>query len=105
MKVRLRSLLVCSIASIALLSFTLIRDTGLKGTVAPAESAVNVWAISGTDSLKAQIAQGVFSFAGIKAGTYKVVVEAKAPYKNAEKEGVAVKEGEVTDLGTITLAQ
>jgi hypothetical protein len=105
MKIRLNSLLFLFGTCIILFAFTLIRATGIKGTVAPAESAGTIYAISGTDSLKAEASQGAFEFSDVKAGTYKVVVEAKAPYKNFEKEGVEVKEGEVTDLGTITLAQ
>lgn len=93
------------IASAALFSFTLLPGSGIKGTVAPAESAGTVYAITGTDTLKAEPAQGAFLFSDIKPGTYKVVVEAKDPYKPFEKEGIEVKDGEVVDLGAITLAQ
>ncbi|MBO9564933.1 MAG: carboxypeptidase regulatory-like domain-containing protein [Niastella sp.] len=93
------------ITSAALFSFTLRPGSGIKGTVAPAESAGTVYAISGTDTLKVEVAQGAFLFSDIKPGTYKVTVEAKAPYKNFSKEDIAVKDGEVVDLGAITLAQ
>ena len=48
---------------------------------------------------------GHFGHRYAQSGTYKVIVEANAPYKNASKEGVEVKEGEATDLGEIKLEQ
>lgn len=105
MKSTFKFLLLSLVVSTALFSFTLLAPAGIKGIVAPAESAGNVWAISGADTVKTQVAQGAFQFTDLKPGTYKVVVEAKAPYKSVAKENVAVKEGEVVDLGTITLAQ
>lgn len=93
------------VAVIALFSFALLPASGIKGTVTPAESAGDVWAISGTDSVKTPVAQGGFLFPDVKPGTYKIVVEAKAPYKNFVKEEVVVKEGEVVDLGAISLEQ
>lgn len=91
--------------AVALFSFSIMLASGIKGTVSPAEGAGDVWAISGTDSLKATPAEGAFQFNDVKAGTYKIVVEGKAPYKDFVKEGVEVKDGEVTDLGEITLGQ
>lgn len=105
MKHSLKFLPLFLLASAAFSAFTLMPGAGIKGTVTPAESAGTVLAISGTDTVKALPANGAFQLSDVKPGTYKVVVEAKAPYKNFEKEGVAVKEGEVVDLGTITLAQ
>jgi hypothetical protein len=105
MKSKLKFLPLFLIASAAFFSFALMPASGIKGTVTPPESAGTVLAINGTDTLKVQAAQGAFQFADVKPGTWKVVVEAKAPYKNFEKENVAVKEGEVVDLGTITLAK
>jgi hypothetical protein len=91
--------------AIALFSFVIDFASGIKGTISPAENAGTVWAIAGKDSLKATPVQGAFQINDLKAGTYKVVVEAKAPYKNFVKEGVAVKDGAVLDLGTITLSK
>lgn len=100
---KLRHLPFLMIPAIVLFSFSLL-SSGIKGTISPAENAGNVWAISGKDSLKTAPVQGVFQFSDVKPGTYKVVVEAKAPYKNFVKEGVEVKDG-VLDLGKITLNQ
>lgn len=90
---------------IALFSFSLHFAGGVKGTIAPAENAGDVWAILGNDSTKVTALQGSFQISDLKAGTYKIVVEGKAPYKNFVKEGVIVKDGETLDLGKITLNQ
>ena len=76
---------------------------GIKGKVTPPENAGTVWAITGTDTLKTAANEGAFEFADAKPCSYTIIVEAKAPYKNFVKEGVEVKEGEVVDLGSITL--
>ena len=93
------------VVAIALFSFTMNFASGIKGTVSPAESAGTVWAYSGSDSTSTQTNQGAFEFTGLTPGTYKIVVEAKAPYKNFVKENVAVADSAVVDLGTIQLEQ
>lgn len=97
----LLSLLMIPVIVLSSLAFKFA--SGIKGTINPAENAGNVWAISGNDSTKAAPVQGVFQINDLKAGAYKVVVEGKAPYKDFVKEGVVVKDGEVLDLGAITL--
>lgn len=93
------------VVAIALFSFTMKFAGGIKGTVSPAESAGTVWLYSGSDSTSAQTSQGAFEFPGLAAGNYKIVVEAKAPYKNYVKENIAVADSGVVDLGTIQLEQ
>ena len=83
---------------IALFSFTVQFAGGVKGTIDPAANAGDVWAIIGNDSTKVTPLQGVFQISDLKAGTYKIVIEGKAPYKNYVKEGVVVKDGESLDL-------
>jgi hypothetical protein len=39
----------------------------------------------------------------VKPGTYKVVVDAKEPYKDAAVDNVAVSDGAPADVGTIKL--
>lgn len=79
------------------------QTTGIHGTITPAESAKKVWAISGTDSVSVAPTTGSFNLE-VKAGTYKLVVEAAAPYKTATVESVVVEEGKSTDAGEIKLA-
>lgn len=99
------SLAALSVVAAGLFAFNAITNGSVKGTVNPADGAVRSWAINGTDTLKTDIASGAFEITDAKPGTYKVIIEAKAPYKNATKEGVEVKDGETTDLGEILLEQ
>ncbi|HTN08369.1 carboxypeptidase regulatory-like domain-containing protein [Agriterribacter sp.] len=99
------TLAALSIVAAGLFAFNVITNGSVKGTVKPADAAVRAWAISGTDTLKADIANGAFEITDAKPGTYKVIIEANAPYKNASKEGVEVKDGESTDVGEIALEQ
>ena len=99
------TLLALGIAVTGFFSFTNLAGGTIKGTVSPAEGAATAWAISGTDTLKDAIESGAFEIANAKAGTYTVIIEGKAPNKNASKEGVVVTEGNVTDVGEIKLPQ
>ena len=99
------TLAASGIVAAGLFAFNVITNGSVKGTVTPADAAVRALAISGADTLKADIANGAFEIGEAKPGTYQVIIEAKAPYKNAVKDGVEVKEGEATDLGEIKLEQ
>lgn len=103
MKSKFFTLSLLLVPVFALLSFSVKFAAVIKGTISPAENAVSVWAIIGNDSTKVTLVQGAFQLNDLKSGTYKIVVEASAPYKDFVKEGVVVKEGEVVDLGNITL--
>ena len=95
-------LVALAVATTGFFAFT-FAGASIKGTVTPAENATVVKAISGTDTLKAAIENGAFELFAPKAGTYTIVVEATAPYKNTTKEGVVVADDKPVDLGTITL--
>lgn len=92
-------------AAAALFAFSELRTGTIKGMVSPADGATNAWAVSPTDTLKATIDKGMFSISNAPAGTYRVIIEAKPPYKNAAKDGVTVTEGQTTDVGEIRLEQ
>jgi hypothetical protein len=76
----------------------------IKGRVNPADGAIEVVAVSATDSVKAVVTDGMFNLDS-KPGTYKLIVVAKPPYKNVVKDNVEVAEGNATDVGTITLQE
>jgi hypothetical protein len=94
-------------AAASLFAFSTVdfKAGSIKGTVSPAEGATNAWALSSTDTLKAIIDKGSFEIANAKPGTYRVIIEAKPPYKNAAKDGVTVTDGQATDIGEIKLEQ
>ncbi|HEY8388582.1 MAG TPA: carboxypeptidase-like regulatory domain-containing protein [Parasegetibacter sp.] len=99
------SALVLGIATASLFSFKDVNTASIKGTVSPAEGATQAWALSSADTVKAPISEGAFEIKGLKAGTYQVVIEAVAPYKNTAKDGVEVAEGATVDVGEIKLNQ
>ena len=79
-------------------------QSSITGRVSPAEGAESIWAISSTDSIKVGIASGNFS-AQVKPGTFKILVDAKAPYKDVLLDNLEVKENQVFDVGEIILQQ
>jgi len=60
--------------------------------------------MSKTDTVSADISQGKFEVKDLKAGTYSIVVEAKAPYKSIGKEGITIADSPV-DVGEIKLSK
>lgn len=91
--------------ALALLAFTTVREGGIRGVISPAEAAAQVMAITGTDTLRADVASGRFNFTNIKKGTYTLWIKARLPYKDTAVEQVAVIDSAVTDVGEIKLQQ
>ncbi|SFD53252.1 hypothetical protein SAMN05518672_102325 [Chitinophaga sp. CF118] len=85
------------------LAFGIAEGGSISGKVIPEDGATEAWAITGVDTLKAAIVNGTFSIQPVKAGTYTVIINAKAPYKNVTLPDVKVVDGKVTDFGEIKL--
>src|SRR5690242_10645443 len=79
-------------------------DSTISGKVVPPDGVEFIWAINGKDSLKKTATDGAFALT-VKPGTYKVVVDAKDPYKDAVLDNVEVKDGQTTDVGEVKLQQ
>ncbi|HXB90921.1 MAG TPA: carboxypeptidase-like regulatory domain-containing protein [Puia sp.] len=92
-----------AVAAAGLFAFSNLRSGSIKGTVTPADGAVRAWAESSSDTLKAAIVNGTYEITDAKPGMYKVIIEAKPPYKNAAKDGVTVNDGQAADAGEIKL--
>lgn len=105
MKFSKLSVAALGIVTAGIFAFNTLVNGTVKGTVNPPDAATRVWVISPTDTLKATINQGSFEIPDVKPGTYKVVIEAKPPYKNAAKEGITVTDGQTSDVGEIKLSQ
>ena len=97
-------LFILLIAGIALCAFISPNKytAGIHGIIDPADGAKRIWAVSGTDSVSTTPSMGNFSV-DVRPGTWKVVVEAVRPYKNAVVEGILVQEGQSFDAGVIKL--
>ncbi len=92
-----------AISTAGFFAFTTLQGGGIKGSITPADGAKEAWALSSTDTIRATITSGAFTFTNAKAGTYKVMIDATEPYKDVIKEGVQVADGQTTDLGEIKL--
>ena len=99
------TLVALSVATAGLFAFKGISTGTIKGTIMPADGATKAWALSSTDTLKADIQNGSFEISNAKPGTYRLIIEAKPPYKNTAKDNVAVADGQPTNVGEIKLGQ
>ena len=99
----LKKITVVTVVSAGLFAFTYLRGGSIKGTVTPAEGGIRAWAESASDTIKAPIINGAYEITDAKPGTYKVIIEAKPPYKNVAKDGIMVSDGQAADAGEIKL--
>jgi len=92
------------IIAVVLISSFANDRSGIQGTIDPPEGAKRIWAVSGKDTVSIIPAPGSFIM-DVKPGSWKLVVEAVLPYKNAERESILVIDGQITDIGLIKLSQ
>ena len=97
------ALLGLTIAVAGLLSFRQPPTSLIKGKVTPAFYGVHAWAISDNDTLHTTISDGNFQFAVSEPGTYRIVIEARSPYRHMAKDGIVVNAGQQTNLGELSL--
>ena len=93
------------VAALGLFAFTSFNTGSIKGKVSPTNSLNNAMLVSGTDTVKAVIVDDTFTFVGVKAGTYQLIIEPTGNYKKFVRDGVTVEDDKAKDLGTITLQQ
>ena len=78
--------------------------TAIIGKINPIDGAEAIWAIGGKDSLKTAVTDGQFYF-DVKPNMYKLIIDAKEPYKDVLLENLQVKQDETLDVGEIMLKQ
>ena len=105
MKTITGGIIALSVAAGGLFAFRNIDNGSIKGSITPADGATKVWALSNLDTLKSDIQSGNFEITNAKAGTYRLIIEAKPPYKNTAKDNVVVADGQPTNVGEIKLGQ
>ncbi|GGA82419.1 carboxypeptidase-like regulatory domain-containing protein [Puia dinghuensis] len=103
MEITILRLVATTLIIAGLLAFTHSRVGSIKGTVTPAEGGVRAWAESVTDTIKAPIVNGTYEIPDVKPGAYKIIIEAKPPYRNIAKDGIMVNDGQTSDVGEIKL--
>jgi hypothetical protein len=88
-----------------LFAFSTFEQASITGKVSPGDGAQAIWAISATDSVKStNISSGSFSLQA-KPGTYKLIIDAKEPYKDVTLDNLELKQDQVLDVGEIVLQQ
>ncbi|MEJ1237864.1 DUF4382 domain-containing protein [Chryseolinea sp. T2] len=78
----------------------------IKGSVTPAEATPAIYAIlTSGDTVATAYANedGAFLLRGLEAGTYTVGFSPKTGYSISQKTGVSVINGQVTDIGVVSL--
>lgn len=105
MKKKSIGFIALAIAAATLFSFDPLQTGSIRGEVAPAGAGVRVWAITGADTVFTNLTGSAFQISDARPGVYRLIVEAKAPYKHMVKDSVVVSEGKITDVGVITLQQ
>lgn len=104
MKKALVTLIATILTVAALHAFRLMQNSSISGKILPPEGADLIWAIGGTDSIKTNAVNGAFAIT-VKSGTWKIIIDAKEPFKDVVLDKIEAKEGQNTDLGEIRLQQ
>jgi len=94
-------LVMLSIA--AFLAFRAPWNSPVKGSVDPSDGASRAWLFSRTDTLNAPVLAGNFLISNVRPGSYTLVLEGRSPYRDSFKQDVRVVEGQLTDVGIITM--
>jgi hypothetical protein len=103
MKKTIATICLSGLVILGLSSMREIAASGISGKVTPPEAVETVWAIKEADSVKTTVsAEGAFNLE-VAPGTWKLVVAAKAPYRNAEIKELVVTADNTTDVGEIKL--
>lgn len=103
MEITVLRLIATTIIIAGLFAFTHLKVGSIRGTVTPAEGGVRAWAESATDTLRAPIINGSYEIPDVKPGAYKIIIEAKPPYRNIAKDGIMVNDSQAADVGEIKL--
>jgi len=96
---------LAGVVATGLFAFNVLTAGSIKGTIMPADGANRAWALSPTDTLRAAISNGAYEIKDAKPGSYRVIIEAKPPFKNAAKDSVVVIDGQTAEVGEIKLEQ
>lgn len=82
------------------------KSGSIKGKVDPLSSSPTVYVIGPGDSISSNLdANGEFLIRALEPGTYRLAVIPQAPYKTTVLPWVGVAEGEVKDVGLVTVSQ
>ena len=70
-------LIALMVSTVFFFAFVLIRQGGIVGRINPTDAVAGISLIAGTDTVKAQLSQGAFTFTNLKEGVYTIAVKAE----------------------------
>lgn len=103
-----KGVLACAIASVVVgtpVSFTIgesFQKTSIAGKISPQTGADIVKIIGTKDSVKVAVVDGNF-IAEVKPGRYKLIINTRAPFKNAQLDNLEVRQNQALNIGEIIL--
>jgi hypothetical protein len=76
---------------------------GIRGEVQPFGTQVAVMAVLNTDTFSTytDLVSGKFLISGLTTGTYKILFDAEAPFRDTVLNNVAVQNGQITNIGLL----
>ncbi len=78
--------------------------SGIQGSIDPPQGAKSIMVVNGSDSASVVPGAGSFSIE-VKPGTWRLMVETVAPYKNAVIDNFVVNPEQITNVGVIKLEE
>jgi len=81
-----------------------LRQPAITGKISPPEASETALIVHNMDTFRTPVMQGNF-YRQVKPGKYKLIVFAKAPFKNAVLGNLEVKRDYVLDVGELMLQQ
>jgi hypothetical protein len=89
---------------VVLHAFKAAQRAGISGRISPGDAGQMVFAVQGSDTVKLVPSNGSFLLEA-RPGIYKLIVDAKEPFKDVLMENIEVVNGKTTDVGEIKLTQ
>ncbi len=77
----------------------------IRGRVVPQNAALNVWAVSDSDTGHAVVQNGEFEIKQLQPGRYRVIAEGIRPYKVTTRPDVIVADSTQVNIGDLQLDQ
>ena len=96
------SLILSNPFSFHLQEYSAYQQTSITGKISPEGAAETALIINAKDTVKTPVVWGNFS-QQVKPGTYKLIVSAKAPFKNVSLGNLEVRQNHVLDVGELIL--
>lgn len=99
-----KAIVSCAVFVLCLTTLSAFTDvqSSISGKVKPPDGTEAIWVVSGKDSSRVTVVTGSFSV-NVNPGIYKLIIDAKSPYRDLYMENLEVKPGMTLDLGEIFL--